>query len=137
MSDYSEFDFPELDKLVEKCDYETKLAITAWVFKHICDHAEHGGSFRHLIYSRLGFGPDAYIPLYEAGGMTISNEFNMTRMDQIRKAVQKEKIDVLKPVLSLCDESGCFASASCGTPTKERYRWTCYKHMPKKDENND
>lgn len=137
MSDYSELDFSELDKLVEKCDYETKLAITAWVFKNICDHAEQGGSFRYLIYSRLGFGPDAYVPLYEAGGMTISNEFDMPRMNQIREAVQKEKIDVLKPVLSLCDEPGCFDKVSCGTPTEEKYRWTCYVHYPKKVKNND
>ena len=61
--------------LVEDCDYETKLAVTAWIFGHIVDHAAEGGSFRYLIYDRLGFGPDAYIPLYNAGGMTISNEF--------------------------------------------------------------
>lgn len=64
-------------KLVEECDYETKLAVTAWVFSHIVDHATEGGSFRYLIYDRLGFGPDAYIPLYNAGGMTISNEFEL------------------------------------------------------------
>jgi hypothetical protein len=64
-------------KLVEDCDYETKLAVAAWVFGHIVDHATEGGSFRYLIYDRLGFGPDAYIPLYNAGGMTISNEFEL------------------------------------------------------------
>lgn len=62
-------------KLIEDCDYETKLAIVAWAFGHIVDHAAEGGSFRYLIYDRLGFGPDAYVPLYNAGGMTISNEF--------------------------------------------------------------
>ena len=64
-------------QLVENCDYETKLAVTAWVFKHVLAHALEGGSFRYLIYDRLGFGPDAYVPLYNAGGMTISNEFNI------------------------------------------------------------
>ena len=62
-------------KMIEDCDYETKMAIVAWVFGHIVDHAAEGGSFRYLIYDRLGFGPDAYVPLYNAGGMTISNEF--------------------------------------------------------------
>jgi hypothetical protein len=62
-------------KLVDDCPYETRLAIAAWVMRAIVDHARDGGSFRFLIYDRLGFGPDAYLPLYYAGGMTISNEF--------------------------------------------------------------
>src|SRR5882672_283904 len=64
-------------KLVAECPYETRLAVTAQVFKAIVDHATEGGTFRHLIYNRLGFGPDSYIPLYEAGGLTIHNEFNL------------------------------------------------------------
>ena len=64
--------------LVSKCDYDTRLAITAHVFEKILEHAKEGGSFRYLIYERLGFGPDAYLPLYQAGGMVISNEFNLT-----------------------------------------------------------
>lgn len=65
-------------KLVEDCPYETRLAVAAWVFKAIVEHANEGGTFRYLIYHRLGFGPDAYVPLYNAGGMTISNEFDLT-----------------------------------------------------------
>ena len=64
--------------LVENCPYETRLAVTAWVFKAICDHAKERGTFRYLIYDRLGFGHDAYMPLYLAGGMEISNEFSLT-----------------------------------------------------------
>lgn len=64
-------------KLVEECPYETRLAVAAWVMEHIVAHAKEGGTFRYLIYERLGFGPDAYVPLYTAGGMTISNEFNL------------------------------------------------------------
>lgn len=64
-------------KLVEECPYETRLAITSWVFKHIVEHAKEPGSFRYLIYDRLGFDFDAYVPLYCAGGMTISNEFRL------------------------------------------------------------
>jgi hypothetical protein len=65
--------------LVEACPYEMKLAVIAWAFRHICDHAEHGGTFRYLIYDRMGFGPDAYVPLYDAGGMDISNEFDLSK----------------------------------------------------------
>lgn len=66
--------YPEL---VAACDYNTRLAITTDVFKKILEHAKEGGTFRYLIYERLGFGPDAYFPLYEAGGMVISNEFRL------------------------------------------------------------
>lgn len=45
----------------------------AWVFRHLLDHFEDGGSFRHLIYDRLGFGPESYQTLYEAGGMLLTN----------------------------------------------------------------
>lgn len=64
--------FPEL---VASCPYETYLAVTAFVIEQIVAHAHDGGSFRTLIYERLGCGPDAYVPLYLAGGMVISNEF--------------------------------------------------------------
>lgn len=60
-------------KLVEECPYETRLAVTAQVFRAIRDHAKEGGTYRYLIYDRLGFNSDAYLPLYDAGGLDISN----------------------------------------------------------------
>lgn len=67
--------YPEL---VANCPYETRLAVAAWVIEHIVAHGREGGSFRYLIYDRLGFGPDAYVPLYQAGGMEISNYFDLS-----------------------------------------------------------
>jgi hypothetical protein len=64
--------------LVRACPYEMRLAITAWVFAAIVAHARDRGTFRFLIYDRLGFEPDAYLPLYDAGGMDISNELDLT-----------------------------------------------------------
>lgn len=64
-----------LNKLVEECPYEMKLAITRWVMKHIADHVKQPGSYRYLIYDRMGFGPDAYRPLLD-DGMFISNEIS-------------------------------------------------------------
>ena len=32
----------------------------------------------------------------------------------------------------ICDEKGCTLRRSCGTPSEEGYRHTCYKHKPKK-----
>jgi hypothetical protein len=71
---------PAIDAMpeaVRDCPYDVRLAVTEWVFQTICDHARQGGSFRYLIYNRLGFDMDAYSPLYCAGGMDISNEFNL------------------------------------------------------------
>ena len=31
----------------------------------------------------------------------------------------------------ICDEKGCSARVSCGTPTKNGYRNTCGEHKPK------
>ena len=117
-----------LNDLVENCDYETKLAVTAWVFKNIVEHAKEGGSYRYLIYDRLGFDADAYVPLFEAGGMEISNEFDIERISDIMDIVREHKLDVLKSVLNMCDEPGCFDNASCGFPTETGYRRTCYNH---------
>lgn len=121
-------DFEALDKLVEECPYETKLAVTAWVFRNIVDHAKEGGSYRYLIYDRLGFGTDAYVPLYEAGGMEISNEFDMSLKPDILEIVQENKFEPLKNLLRLCDEPGCFREVSSGFPTDNGYRWTCHEH---------
>jgi len=61
---------------IDDVDYDTKLVVTEWVMKHIVEHAIEGGSYRYLIYARLGFGPDAYVPLCNHG-LTISNEFSL------------------------------------------------------------
>ncbi len=75
----------EMDKLVKDCPYETRLAVTEWVFKHICKHAKEGGSFRYLIYERLGFDMDAYTPLFYAGGLDISNYFTIPNHNMTKK----------------------------------------------------
>ena len=33
-----------------------------------------------------------------------------------------------------CDEPECFTEATCGTPTADGYRRTCFSHMPRKGE---
>ncbi|HEV8364603.1 MAG TPA: hypothetical protein VGQ52_13905 [Gemmatimonadaceae bacterium] len=68
-------DYP---KLVAACPYETRLAVACWVVKSIVDHARDGGTYRYLIYERLGFGPDAYAPMQMSGALTISNEFDLS-----------------------------------------------------------
>lgn len=125
---YKEAD-KEMKQLADECPNDVKIAVTAWAIKHIVDHAQEGGSFRTLIYDRFGFGPEAYVPLYSAGGMTITNEFDIEQMDEVKRIVKENKIEALKKVLSMCDEPECFNQVSCGWPTEDGgYRNTCSHH---------
>lgn len=74
----------------EKLPDDLRKAITAYLFRVLVQHAKEGGSFRYLIYERLGFGADAYMPLYLAGGMTISNEFALTEVSEEDDAIVSE-----------------------------------------------
>jgi len=64
--------------------YETRLVCTAYVLSKIAQLiGQEGGSFRLLIYDLLGFGPDAYAPLYLAGGMSVTNFINNVFIDSL------------------------------------------------------
>jgi hypothetical protein len=117
-----------IDELVKNSDYDTRLAITAWVCKHILDHAKDGGSYRYLIYDRLGFSEDAYGVLQENGALDISNLFNLEKMEDIENHVREHKIESIKSLVGFCDEPECYNEAGCGFPTDNGYRWTCYEH---------
>lgn len=71
--------FPELEELADSCPEDMKLAVTAWVFRNLSRHMDQGGSFRYLVYTRMGFDEKAYAPLWEAGGLEISNFCNDVR----------------------------------------------------------
>lgn len=118
-----------LDEILEKTDNATRLAVAAWVFSHIVEHAEQGGSFRYLIYDRLGFGLDAYVPLYEVGGMTISNEFDLSLKENLKSVVRENQYEKLKSLLGMCDVESCYKDISCGWPDdRGKYRNTCREH---------
>ncbi len=118
----------EYDKMVEWCDHDMKLAVTKWVMKHIVEHAREGGSYRHLIYDRLGFGPEAYAPLC-SDGLTISNEFDLNTVPDAREALAADDHQKLKDVLCCCDEPGCYNEISAGFPDGNGvYRRTCGEH---------
>jgi hypothetical protein len=113
--------------MADECDPELKLAVTKWVMKHIVEHAREGGSYRYLIYDRLGFGPEAYAPLC-SDGLTISNEFDLDVVPDARKALAENDHDKLKKILSCCDEPGCYKQISSGWPSENGYRQTCGDH---------
>ena len=117
----------EYDKMVEWCDHDMKLAVTRWVMKHIVEHAREGGSYRYLIYERLGFGPEAYAPLCR-DGLTISNEFDLNTVPDAREALAAGDHQKLKDILCCCDEPGCYNEISAGLPVEDKYRRTCGTH---------
>lgn len=61
------------EEVMASIDETQRLAVTMQVFEAIRDHMREGGTFRYLIYDRLGFDTDAYIALLSSGGMDISN----------------------------------------------------------------
>jgi hypothetical protein len=63
----------DIQKKWDETDYDTKLLLTAYVFSKIREHIHNPGSYRYLIYDRLGFKTDAYSVLFVNGGMDISN----------------------------------------------------------------
>jgi len=70
----------------------------AWVFEKIVENADVKGSYRHLIYDCMGFGPEAYAPLYRAGGMFITNELGggCRIIDKVKYKVYKLKVKIHK-----------------------------------------
>lgn len=79
--------------MVKEMPYIARLAVACQVFKALCDHAREGGSFRHLIYNRLGFKNDAYLPLHQCGGTEISNHFKLPEKNEA--AEMKEMLDMM------------------------------------------
>ena len=123
--------FKDIDKeyadMAEWCDPEMKLAVTKWAMKHIVDHAREGGSYRYLIYDRMGFGAEAYAPLC-SDGLTISNDFDLNTVPEAREALAEGDLEKLKKILSCCDEPGCYKQISAGFPAEGGYRHTCGEH---------
>lgn len=76
------------------------ISRTAEVFKAIIRNARNGGSYRSLIYDELGFGPEAYCELYEAGGMTITNEFSLVDHESIHRAkeIESKVMDLIENI---------------------------------------
>jgi hypothetical protein len=68
----------DLYQRAENLPEEDRLAVACLVVKAIRDHAREGGTYRYLIYNRMGFDAGAYAPLQLAGALEISNEFVLT-----------------------------------------------------------
>lgn len=67
---------------------------TAWVIEKLVEHLRDGGSFRKLIYDRMGYGPESYQPLFLAGGVALSNLFfEVQEREKEREGSEKKETD--------------------------------------------
>lgn len=55
--------------------YQVRQDICAYIFEKLAD--PEGGSFRKVIYDKLGFEGASYEPLYVAGGMIVTNAISL------------------------------------------------------------
>lgn len=112
----------KLEACAAAVDEDTRIAVAAGVLSAVRDHAIEGGSFRHLIYERMGFSEAAYLPLFLAGGMDVSNEFLMLAhpekspaIDALQELAAKAPM-MPHPTLTRSDGS------AISMPTEERLR---------------
>lgn len=54
---------------------QVRTAVAADVLSALLSNAKDGGTFRYLVYDRLGFSREAYRALYLAGGATIVDTY--------------------------------------------------------------
>jgi len=73
----------EIKEIWDSLTYDQRLAATAFIFQQLCEHARTSGTYRKLIYDRLGFGLDAYWVLLPEGKL-ISNEFSLKARDNMQ-----------------------------------------------------
>lgn len=113
---------------VDSASMQTKIAFAAWVMKHVVDHARDGGSFRYLIYDRLGLDLSAYCALCN-DGMVISNEFDLELKDKLITALKTNDFNRMKSLLGLCDTEGCMNYACSWVPSDEGGLALCSDHF--------
>lgn len=64
----------------------------AWVFERLNLALDRRVTFRFLIYDLMGFGLDAYKPLYLAGGMNIINALYTDEELEKEQAMQRQEV---------------------------------------------
>jgi len=80
-----------LTELMEKPTTEQLV----WVFQKLKEHLEEGGSFRDLIYDRLGLDHDDYEPICEAGGKEVADALDwIQKMSDLDVEVELEESDI-------------------------------------------
>lgn len=74
-------------EIFESLDYEQRLFVAFHIFKQFYENEfVDEGSYRHLIYNKLGFSTDAYAALIDSGLMSLHN--NIYTHDHILSAIK-------------------------------------------------
>lgn len=60
----------EIKRIKDEAE-DIRAETTEQVFKAVCEHMVRGGTYRYLIYDRLGFAPEYYTQL--TSGLAVSN----------------------------------------------------------------
>lgn len=60
----------EIQRIKDEAE-DIRAETTEQVFKAVCEHMAGGGTYRYLIYNRLGFAPEYYTQL--TSGLAVSN----------------------------------------------------------------
>src|SRR5262245_36447352 len=79
--------FPDHAKMREEAKAEReKLGVTlegaAWVAKKLSEHMKNPGTYRYLIYERMGFGQEAYCTFLDVGLMEVHNHLVDYKRDE-------------------------------------------------------
>jgi hypothetical protein len=74
------------DKIWKDLPEDVRLACADVIFRAIDQHAHDGGTFRQLIYERLGFHPErAYAVLQCAGALELSDNYDLSEATEGRE----------------------------------------------------
>lgn len=106
MKEQEDFFLAENDRVLNGAPRPT-IAQVAWVMSALSESVSREGcSFRRTIYGLMGFGPEAYVPIYEAGGMNVTNAIveASDRADLMQAGAQAERARILKIAEEWCDE---------------------------------
>jgi hypothetical protein len=80
------------DQIWKDLPEDIRLACADVIFRAIDQHAHEGGTFRQLIYERLGFLPErAYAVLQCAGALELSDNYDLAAASESREEKGKDR----------------------------------------------
>ena len=80
------------DKIWKDLPEDVRLACADVIFRAIDQHAREGGTFRQLIYDRLGLTMDgAYAVLQCAGALELSDNYDLSEATESREEKGKDR----------------------------------------------
>lgn len=105
---------------------QVRLDATCKAFEAIATNLREPGTFRYLIYDRLGFEPKDYEPLYKAGGMEITNAA-VEQEERTEKATQQLRTENAGLRQAAIDHSYSLERRFCGRSPEEPCRLGPFK----------